>query len=179
MRIGLDIDDVLLPWSDAAHAAAEVAGITNGRAMTSWKAYEAYGCSADAYWDVVNDAYRDGMLLGDPYPEVIDLLTATRAAGHSVHLVTARGFDGPLVPLVRAHTVEWVDGIPHDSLTLSKDKTVVHCDAFLDDSVPNVQALREHGVNAYLRDQPHNRHDIELPRVTDLGEFLTWIGALP
>jgi hypothetical protein len=36
VRIGLDIDDVLFPWTDRAHAAAEAAGITNGAAITQW-----------------------------------------------------------------------------------------------------------------------------------------------
>ena len=175
MRIGLDIDDVLFPWSEHAHAACERAGITNGRQITQWKMHLDYGCTADEYWDVVNAEYEAGMLERPPYPGVIDLLARARGAGHTVHLVTARGFEGPLAESIRLATAAWTLQISHDSLTFAKDKTVVVADAFLDDSPANVEALRERGVEAYLRDQPHNRGCESLPRVADLAEFLDTI----
>lgn len=172
MRIGLDIDDVLFPWSQHAHAACERAGITNGASITRWRFFEDYGCTADEFWDVVNAEYQAGMLSREPYPGVVALLDAARNAGHSVHLVTARGFEGPLAELIRTTTATWSTQIPHDTLTFAKDKSLVKVDAFLDDSAANVESLLEHGVDAYLHDQPHNRSHVGLPRVADLREFL-------
>lgn len=173
LRIGLDIDDVLFPWSDHAHRAATRAGITNGRTITQWSMHLDYGCTPDTFWDVINQAYLGGMLLRDPYPGVTDLLQAARAAGHTIHLVTARGFEGHLAPMIRRHTIEWAQQIPHDTLTFAKDKTVVDTDVFLDDNADTVAALRHYGTDAYLRDQLHNQAaDPTLPRVTDLQHFL-------
>lgn len=178
MRVGLDIDDVLFPWSDLAHAACERAGITNGKQVTQWSMYLDYGCTSAEVWEVIHDKYRGGMLLEPPFEGVVDILRAMREdAGWTVHLATARGFEGPLAGLVRSHTTAWLEGyeIPHDSLTFTKDKTIVQSDAFLDDSIPNVTALRAAGVNAYLHDQGHNRSDTTLPRVANLSEFASII----
>lgn len=178
MRIGLDIDDVLFPWSDHAHAASVAAGITNGREITQWRMHLDYGCTADEWWDVINAAYEAGMLDRRPYDDVEETLIGLRGAGHTIHLVTARGFEGPLAELVRRTTAAWVLILPHDSLTFAKDKTTVRADVFLDDSIANVEALRAHGVDAYLRDQPHNRSDESLPRVADLTAFARIIHSL-
>ena len=174
MRIGLDIDDVLFPWSEHAHTACEAAGITNGAQITRWRFYEDYGCTADEFWDVVNAEYRAGMLDRDPYPGVTDLLASVREAGHTVHLVTARGFDGPLADMVRASTGAWaLRHAPHDSLTFAKDKAAVAWDVFLDDSPTNVRALHGVGRRCFLRDQPHNRIDCDdLVRIDNLAAFI-------
>jgi hypothetical protein len=177
MKIGLDIDDVLFPWSQHAHNACEAAGITNGAQVTRWRFYEDYGCTADEFWEVVNAAYVDGMLQRSPYPGVTDLLSRVRGDGHSIHLVTARGFEGALAPMIRQHTVEWVAQIPHYSLTFSADKTVVLADVFLDDSARNVEALHAAGRRAFLMDQPHNQSADHLTRVYDLAGFLNIAGV--
>jgi 5'(3')-deoxyribonucleotidase len=112
------------------------------------------------------------MLLRDPYPGVQETLAELRASGHTVHLATARGFEGPLAGMVRAHTVEWLatHAIPHDSLTFTADKSLLNVDVFLDDGIHNVEALHAAGIPAYLRDQPHNQTST-LPRVADVATF--------
>jgi hypothetical protein len=181
MRIGLDIDDVLFPWTEHAHAAAEAAGITNGAQVTQWAFHNDYGCTRDEWWAVINEAYVAGMLERDPYPGVVELLGEVHQNGHSIHLVTARGFEGGLADLVRTTTAAWSRRLPHDSLTFSKDKTVLRCDQFLDDSVSNVESLHRAGVPACLRTQPHNARSatqFTFHRVADLAEFLVKIGAV-
>lgn len=171
-RIGLDVDDVLFSWSVHAHAACEAAGITNGKVVTQWGFHNDYGCTADEVWEVINQAYVDGMLRRPPYPGVQDILMDLRAAGHTIHLATARGFEGPLAGMVRHHTIEWVatHEIPHDSLTFTADKSLLNVDVFLDDGVHNVEALQRAKIRAWLRDQPHNQTS-KLPRVADLAAF--------
>lgn len=175
MRIGLDVDDVLFPFSRIAHALCVQAGVANGREVDRWEMHESYGCTRAEVWDdVLYPAYAEGMLLNAPYAGTRAILTALRDDhGHSVHLVTARGYEPRYGGMVREHTSRWLETyeLPFDSLTFTKDKTDVRTDIFLDDSVKNVKRLVEHGTNAYLADQPHNRSDTYLHRVADLAEF--------
>lgn len=173
MKIGLDYDDVIFPWSRYAHEACEAAGITNGKQVTQWAMYLDYGCTSEVLWRALDGAYLGGMLLRQPYEGVQEVLADLRDAGHTIHIATARGFEGRMATLVREHTVQNIAdyGIPHDSLTFTKDKTIIGADVFLDDSIPNVVALRAAGVDAYLNDQCHNRSDTELPRVANLAAF--------
>lgn len=172
LRIGLDIDDVLFSWSEHAHAACVEAGITNGREIDRWAFHESYGCTADEVWAVINEAYIAGMLKRPPYDGVQEILADLRAAGHTIHLATARGFEGALATMVRNDTVDWVNvhEIPHDSLTFTKHKELLNVDVFLDDGVHNVEALQKAKIRAWLRDQPANRES-RLPRVADLAAF--------
>lgn len=174
MRLGIDIDDVLFPWSTLAHKACEAAGITNGKTITQWAFHKDYGCTSEELWEVLHAAYRDGMLLNSaPTRKAALALCRLRSAGHSVHLVTARGFEGPLASLVRQHTVEWLREwyIEHDSLTFAKDKTVMRLDVAIDDGVKNVVALESAGVPTYLVDTIHNQEFEHPRRVLSINEF--------
>jgi len=180
MRVGLDIDDVLFPWTEHAHAAAERAGITNGAQITQWDFAADYGCTREEWWDVINAEYRAGMLEREPYPGTANLLALARENGATIHLVTARGFEGQLAGFVRRTTAEWATQLPHDSLTFSKDKAAVRTEVFLDDSVHNCLAVKKVGTFAFLRDQVHNRgmESARLPRARDLAQFLCLVGAI-
>lgn len=160
MRIGVDIDDVLFPWYDQAHVACTAAGITNGITPTSWYVHESYGCTLEEWIAALSAATLDGSLYrGDPYPGAVDALERLKAAGHTIHLVTARGLlqHGELI---KAHTYRWVaDHLAHvvDSLTFSKDKTVVPVDVFIDDNVKNYDAVEAAGIECWLIDRPWNQ----------------------
>ena len=178
MRIGLDLDDCLFPWTEHAIAACVRAGVCDeGVQVTRWGMHEDLGISSAEFWEVIHHEYRKGMLLSPPYEGVRAALSDLQwYGGHTVHLATARGFEGPLASLVRMHTVEWLtaNSIPHDSLTFTRDKTVLDVDVFLDDGIHNVDALLAAGIPAYLRDQPHNRiagAHLNHVRVADLAEF--------
>lgn len=174
-RIGLDIDDVLYPWSQRAYEAICAAGKDKGLGLPSmWEMHEHYGLGRDEFWNIINAAYMDGMLLNAPYDGVQDLIYALMWEGYEVHLVTARGCsEGDMAQMVREQTRECLrtHSVPHDSLTFTKDKAALGLDYFLDDGIHNVTALREAGCEAYLRDQCHNQ-DSDLPRVADLEEFV-------
>lgn len=173
MRLGIDVDDVLFPWFDKAHAACELAGITNGVTPTQWACYNDYGVTLEVWLEVMRTATLDGSLYtGDPYPGVVDALRSLKDAGHTLHIVTARGFfqHGDLI---RRHTIEWLadNEIPHDSLTFSKDKTLVRTDAFVDDSFKNCTELSAAGITTWMVDAPHNQHDDFPLRVPSIIEF--------
>lgn len=173
MRILVDIDDVLFPWFHNAHTLCEEAGITNGITPSQWECWLDYGCTMDTWLQVMEAGTLDGRLYGgDPYPGAVNALQALHDAGHSLHLVTARGFFAH-GDLIRAHTVEWLatNAIPHDSLTFSKDKTFARVDVAIDDSVKNVVALEAAGVPTCLMDAPHNRKHSHRWRVTSVVHF--------
>lgn len=174
MRIGVDIDDVLFPWFQKAHTACTKAGITNGRTPSRWECHEDYGVPLQVWVDVLQQATLDGTLYhGEPFPDAVPALSEAKKHGHTVHLVTARGFfdNGDIVRLL---TIEWLrdNNIPHDTLTFAKDKTLVNLDVAVDDSLRNVQALRSAGVTTALMDAPHNRDVDDPSRVSTLTEFV-------
>jgi hypothetical protein len=158
MRIGIDIDDVLYPWYVTAHGICERAGITNGVTPSSWRAYEDYGCTDEAWYAALAAATLTGELYeAAPLEDAAVQLQRLRDAGHTVHLVTARGFmqHGDLI---KAWTIRWIldHEVPHDSLTFSRDKTLVRTDAFLDDAPHNYDELLAAGVAVWLLHAPHN-----------------------
>ena len=178
--IGVDVDDVLFPWSDLAHAACEAAGITNGKQVTQWEMHLDYGCERELVWKVINMAYEDGMLTSAPPIEgTRDVLAELMMAGHRVHLITARGYEGPLAQRVRDWTIQWLMeyDVPRWSLTFERDKARMGMDYFVDDSISNVTKLRAAGCEAYLHTRRHNLSDTELPRVDTLAEFASIIHA--
>lgn len=157
--VGVDVDDVLYGWFDAAHRLSEAAGITGGVVPTSWAPYEDYGCSAEDWHAVLAEGAVSGELYhDDPLPDVVESLRALKDAGHTVHLVTARGLltNGHLI---REHTVRWLHNhqVPHDTLTFSKDKSIVRTDYFIDDNLDNIRSVVPHVKRAYLIDRPWNQ----------------------
>ena len=175
MRIGIDIDDVLYPWYLTAHMLSEAAGITNGVTPTTWRCYEDYGCTDQEWFDVLADATLSGDLYtAPPIGDTVEQLQRLRDAGHTIHLVTARGFmqHGEAIRLL---TVEWLAAwdIPHDSLTFTRDKRVVVTDVFLDDASHNYDELTAAGRKAWLLHAPHNaEHRDGRLCVETLGEFV-------
>lgn len=180
MRVGIDVDDVLFPWFDLAHAACERAGITRGQTPAQWQCWLDYGCTKDEWLYVMETATLDGSLYaGEPYEGAIEALHDLVLAGHSLHIVTARGFFAH-GELIRRHTVEWLRdyGVPHHSLTFSKDKTLVRTDVFVDDSCKNVCELEAVGIPTWMVDAPHNQGATDHTRVANVREFADIILAM-
>lgn len=159
LRIGVDIDDVLYPWYDQAHAASVAAGITNGRTPSTWAPFEDYGCSDQEWYDALSAPTLDGSLyFADPIPGAVEAMHQLTECGHVLHLVTARGAlaNGNLI---RKHTIDWLaaHGIPFESLTFSRDKTIVDVDVFIEDHPKNAEALAKVGRTVILIDRPYNQ----------------------
>lgn len=173
-RIGVDIDDVIFPWYGRAHRASERAGITNGIEPRTWYPYREYGCTREQWFAALAGVTVGDCWLydGEPSPGAVVALTKLREAGHTIHLVTARGYlaNGHVI---RAKTAFWLEewAIPHDTLTFSQDKTVVQTDWFIDDNARNVSAVWEAGSRALLVDQPWNADVPWHDRVGSIAEF--------
>lgn len=174
LRVGVDVDDVLFPWYLNAHQLCVAAKITNGINPTTWSPHEEYGCPMQDWLDVLEEGTLNGALYsGPPYLGAIDALWRLQNAGHSIHLVTARGFF-VLGHLIREQTVNWLADydVPHDTLTFAKDKTIVRTDVFVDDSARNVEALTAAGVQTWMVNQPHNAAAVHNLRVDHVSEFV-------
>lgn len=88
--------------------------------------------------------------------------------------VTDRGSWGsPGRALELTHAWLEAHGVPFDTLTIAADKTTVPCQVFIEDRPENFTALRQAGVDAYLRSWPYNEHVPTPPgrRVADLTQF--------
>lgn len=191
MKIGVDIDDVIYPWADRAHALCEEAGITGGNTWTCWSPWLDYGCSKDEWLGVLSRATLTGRLYHQPPIEgSAAALGRLIDAGHTVHLVTARGqfVHGPII---MADTVVWLreHDMPYTTLTFSKDKTVVPTDWFAEDNLDNHDALVASGSKAVLINRPHNQPGLTADgqrrychrrRVNHIAEFVDLVlGVTP
>lgn len=180
LKIGIDLDDCMLPWYIPAHEAIVAAGLDNGVTPKSWHPYREYGIEAEAWVAALAAATEAGTLYRHPpYDGAAEAVRELYWAGHEIHLITARGTSGwPDADQLREVTDEWVHemAIPHTSLQFLKDKASAGMDYFIEDSPGNFQALHAAGVRVYLLDQPHNA-DLEVcwaphgERVRTVREF--------
>ena len=106
-------------------------------------------------------------------PGVRDALLRLQGNGHTVHLVTARGFLAH-GDLIKMQTLQWISdyAIPHDTLTFAKDKTLVRTDVFADDAEHNLSTLTAAGVRTCLIDAPHNQHVMHDWRAPSFADFV-------
>jgi FMN phosphatase YigB (HAD superfamily) len=181
LTVGIDIDDVLFPWYDLAHEASTRAGITNGITPTSWAPFTQYGCTDQEWFDVLSDALHDGMYEHHPIPGAVDALHRIADAGHSIHIVTARGLLNHGLA-IKAATVAWIEAhdVPHVGLHFTGDKTMVRTDVFIDDHPRHVEGLEAIGVPTWLVDRPYNQDCPHPRRVTHISEFadsVIYLGA--
>lgn len=170
MRIGWDFDEPIFKWFDAAHNACLDAGLADPEMPypTKWAPYEEYGCTKEEWVAVIDRQVMRGSrgFYGSPIdPEAVALLKRLDSLGYENHIVTARGQFGTLGPVIKTLTREQVyrAGIPHESLTFTKEKGEVAAylglDYFIDDSLPNFWDVLGAGVDTFLLDCPWNRDD--------------------
>lgn len=156
LRIGLDIDG---PMYDFPGAVARYLQVRTGRSavelgpVVHFDFFEKdWGLSREEFLDLRAAGIEAGVIFGtgEPVPGARDALANFRAAGHSLHVVTARW----ATSRVRELTKRWLaeNGLVYDTLTFSNDKTTVRTDVFIDDSPEHVDALRAVGTEAFLFD---------------------------
>lgn len=176
LRIGVDLDGVVYDFVGAFRSYLHQVHRRPLDTMpepTCWDfPAEQWGMTEGEFHAICEEAVNAGYLfsVGDAIQGALFGLITLKRKGHSVHLVTSR-YAGRRS---QANTERWLEyhKVPYDSLTFTKDKTIVRCDIWIDDKPANVQALHDDGQIAYLFDQPWNRGS-KLPRVvTGWGEFL-------
>ncbi len=177
MRIAVDIDDVLYPWYDRAHEACLAAGLIppGTPPPTSWQVHEDYQVSLEAWVNALEKPTLDGSLYdGAPYPGVLRSLERLVEAGHSIHLITARGWLAH-GKVIKGHTIRWLEAweVPYSSLTFAQDKTILMADVFIDDSPRNIDALiaAKRAVRIVSRPWNADREDLDRLRVLSFNDF--------
>ncbi|MET0144362.1 MAG: HAD family hydrolase [Ilumatobacteraceae bacterium] len=183
----LDIDGVLYPFPElfTPYVAGEL-----GRDLvldtTHWAFYEQWGVDYDGFVDLVARGVAEGRLWweGAPYEDVPAAVDRLRAAGHRLHLVTARDITDADVAM--AATNHWID--EHDllveSVNLAQDKPTVlaalglepaGCVA-VDDGPQHVEAWHRAGVFAVVLDR-WGSYRGDLLAVPDLTAFADLLEA--
>lgn len=177
-----DIDDVFFPWADEIHRRCGVAGLHDGsKPWRTWHMWEDYGCSKEAWLDVVDEATLAGFYT-ETEPDHAAVAAWRRLRWElpcaQLSLVTARGFMAHAEEIRKA-TPAWVEewAIPHDFLAFAQDKVAAQAelgrfDYAIDDGVHNYEALHNDGVKVYLLDRPHNRTCPAERRVHTVDEFV-------
>ena len=162
MRVGVDMDGVVYPFMEDISAYLGVHGIEAD--LTLWKGWDgfaAWGLTKEQWLSWVDRAADEGVLFNAmaPFPGTVEALRRLRAAGHTVHLVTARNF-GTGNAAVR-NTCAWLSrfDVPFDSLHFETDKTAVETDFFIDDHLVNYDALVGAGRQTFLLDCSFNQVD--------------------
>lgn len=178
-RVGIDLDGVLYDF-DFAFRSYLID--THGwrpdwcTAVTRWEFYEDWGISLAGFKRVCHQAADAGRLWNEGPPmdrrTAIPALRGLKEAGHSLHVITHRGF-GTHPSASHVATAKWLGeyDIPYDTLTFSGDKTIVKTDWMIEDNADNYSALKKSGCNAVLIDRPWNQHVEDAVRVTSVSEF--------
>jgi FMN phosphatase YigB (HAD superfamily) len=177
MRIGFDVDGVIYRFTKAYHLWMNQ---TYGMSLDpeveahSWDWYEDWE-TLDQFRLNLHDGVDAGLLYwqGELYePSISQNLADLRAAGHTIHVVTAR-FYGVLKSSEDAtkHFFEQ-NRLVYDSIDFSKVKESVKTDLFLEDNLRNYDALEAAGVTSYLVNRPYNlEKDDSRRRVNSVNEF--------
>lgn len=179
MKLGIDLDGCVYNFTaEAAQACAPVLNRTTRDLLSTfdnftWDFFKHdWGMDPEHFWEVIYEAVEAGEVWckGEPMPGSLEALATLRDMGHSIHIVTHR------TGAERA-TVNWLieNEVPHDSITITKDKTIANVDLFIDDYEGNWAALNEAGIPCVLMDQPWNRHVTDAIRMKGWPEFVDYV----
>lgn len=174
LRIGIDLDGCLydfeasLKYFLVKHVDA---GLWDLPEPSCWDFYESdWGMTETEFMSYFEDGVNSGIVFayGGVDPGGAECLEKL-STDHSIHIVTHR----QIGLLSASNTEAWLikNEITYDTLTFSKDKTVVKTDVFIEDNVDNFLALEESGVRSFLMDRPWNRHYHTPYRVYGWDEF--------
>jgi hypothetical protein len=176
VRIGFDVDGVIYRFTKAYHL-----WLNKNRGMSLDPEVEALTWDWFSEWESPDEFVmnlHDGVDSGELYwegelyePTIAQNLLDLTAAGHTIHIVTARLFG--IRECSRVATQHFFDthGLVYDTMTIAKDKTIVPTDLFLEDHVRNYHDLEMAGVTSYLVNRPYNLYNDDRRRVNTVDEF--------
>lgn len=182
MRVGWDLDGVEHAFERGMFETIDHLGLADRYDYKTafptgepccWTWYTHLGMNLDEFLEVAHAGADLGFVfrghpIGDPTQ-----MRRVRDAGHTVHIITDRSF-GTTPEVSQEATRRFLEdfGYQYDSLTFSRDKTIVPVDAMIDDRIENYDALDAEGVEVYLLDRPWNQSDIVRRRVYSTKEFV-------
>lgn len=177
----LDVDGVLYPFPELfTPYVSRQLGRELDLDTTDWAFYARWGVDAEQFARLVIKGVDERELwwTGDPYADVAPAIERLLAAGHRLHLVTARGLAGDENAYAATH--HWVaeHGLVVESVNVTDAKTVVvgelgldpaRCVA-VDDGPHHVADWLDAGVYAVVLDR-WGTYRGDLPAVDDLEAF--------
>jgi 5'(3')-deoxyribonucleotidase len=184
MIIGLDLDGTTGEYSQTLlEFMAEQAGVEDveqykldmgnpiNYAMDNWFA------NREEFTKAHTSAVDRGLYVKIPvYDKASEILWRLSDEGHDIHIVTSRYVGHSRNGRVTRDTAQWLDdnNIPYRSLHFVKDKFLLKCDVFIDDSPENIAALRAKGREVIVYDAPYNK-DVPGRRATNWDEVYAHI----
>lgn len=177
MRIGFDVDGVIYRFTKAYHLWMNQ---THGMSLDpeveahSWNWYEDWENAAQ-FRQNLHDSVdaRQIYWQGELYePTIAQNLADLRAAGHTIHVVTARFYGVSECSHKATRHFFAENGLVYDTLDFSRVKESVKTDVFLEDNLNNYDALEAAGVTSYLVNRPYNAvKDDSRRRVDSVNAF--------
>ncbi len=145
---------------------------------SEWSWYKKWGWVDDQFVLAMQSACASRKLWwkGDCYePDLRESIQGLRKAGHTIHVVTNRGY----IPRASDATHEWI--YEHlgwvETITLAKSKTDVYHNYFVEDDLANYDALVHNGTRALLINRKYNQRDDNRYRydtVADAAKYIHW-----
>jgi hypothetical protein len=116
----------------------------------------------------------------EPHDGAVEGLHKLRELGHTLHIMTYRIFPGAI-----NNTDRWLEkhGVPFDSLSFTKDKTIVPVHVMIEDNVENARILRDNGTVAVVVNRAWNQEwdgirigqDPEVPEWEEFVDFVNYL----
>ena len=156
LDIGMDLDGIGYNFIDALRDyRARIQGVPYSTMPepNSWTFYrDQWGMTDEEFVNTCRTAVEENILFwtGQMYTDTQWAWHHLIDSGHRIHVVTDREYLGN--GLARPSTEYWLErnNLPYTTLTISKDKTVVPADIWLDDRPSNYDELHEAGLNPLL-----------------------------
>jgi FMN phosphatase YigB (HAD superfamily) len=156
VRIALDIDSTLHPyWDQFAAAAKRRFGVELPYHEQLWaidrlRPEQVRACVAETH-------KPEHILVAEPYPGAVEVVSAWHEAGNTVHVMSHR------TPGAHDATAEWLEriGLAYDELYCLEDKVAhaqeIGIELLVDDSPVNLLAAVEAGIRTATLVHPWNR----------------------
>lgn len=143
MRIGVDMDGVLADfdkgWVDRYNA--DFGTNLHPKQNDHWDALVSITHFADdaEWWEWATSKHEDLFLGLDPLPGAVEGVRALKDAGHDIVIITAKP------RWAAGHPSSWLikHDVPYDEIHVTKAKSYVICDVYVDDALHNVVDLME------------------------------------
>lgn len=178
MHVGYDADGVFQSFHAGCNAFLKMEGHVGIKAeQHQWDFFlEWPEWDKKQFWKFVKRGVEAGVIFNTPpFRGAVEAFNSVKAAGHKVHIITARP------DYAEGISEKWFRtcGFDYDSLTFSLDKTVVPTDMYVDDKPSNIDALLKAGTDAYLLSRPWNKNYTGYKRVRSVGEFSRKVLSIP
>lgn len=174
INLAVDYDEPYYPWYNYAHDSSVAAGLTteDQEPPTRWDPHNHYGCTWEAWIDVLNKEVLkgdEGMYMRPPKEEAKEAVLRLYRNGFGIHFVTARGQFGDYGKVIKQLTKRQLlrEGTPYDTITFTRDKGAaakrLNIHYAVDDRPEHYTQFKEAGAVTFLLDERWNK-DFKVPK---------------